>query len=129
MSESTEGVAVSESEAERVRKHLRVYVMVFVALAVLTIVTVAISYIQLPTALAISVAMVVATVKASLVAGYFMHLLSEEKVIISPIAGLPPGQTRGSAPSGPAPFYHKHLLQPEARSPGAGPPHRPEVRS
>jgi cytochrome c oxidase subunit 4 len=78
----SEEVAISESEATRVREHLRVYVMVFVALAVLTVVTVAISYIQLPTALAISVAMVVATLKASLVAGYFMHLLSEEKVIL-----------------------------------------------
>ncbi len=78
----SEEVAISESEAARVREHLRVYVMVFVALAVLTVVTVAISYLHLPTALAISVAMVVATVKASLVAGYFMHLLSEEKVIL-----------------------------------------------
>ena len=74
--------AISESEAARVKAHLRVYVMVFVALAVLTVVTVAISYLQLPTPLAITVAMVVATVKASLVAGYFMHLLSEEKVIL-----------------------------------------------
>ncbi len=78
----SEGVAISESEAARVRDHLRVYVMVFVALAVLTVVTVAISYLRLPSALAISVAMVVATVKASLVAGYFMHLLSEKKVIL-----------------------------------------------
>ena len=78
----SEEVAISESEAARVREHLRVYVMVFVALAVLTVVTVAISYLQVPTALAITVAMVVATVKASLVAGYFMHLLSEEKVIL-----------------------------------------------
>ncbi len=74
--------AISEAEATRVREHLRVYVMVFVALGVLTIETVAISYIQLPTALAITVALIVATVKASLVAGYFMHLLSEEKVIL-----------------------------------------------
>jgi cytochrome c oxidase subunit 4 len=78
----SEQVAVSESEAARVREHLKVYVMVFVALAVLTVVTVAISYIHLPTATAIAVAMVVATVKASLVAGYFMHLLSEERVIL-----------------------------------------------
>ncbi len=78
----SEEVAIGESEAARVREHLRVYVMVFVALAVLTVVTVAISYLHLPTALAISVAMVVATVKAGLVAGYFMHLLSEEKVIL-----------------------------------------------
>jgi cytochrome c oxidase subunit 4 len=78
----SETAAISESEAARVKEHLRVYVMVFVALAVLTVVTVALSYLQLPTALAITVAMVVATVKASLVAGYFMHLLSEEKVIL-----------------------------------------------
>ena len=78
----SEEVAISESEAARVREHLRVYVMVFVALAVLTVVTVAISYLRLPTATAISVAMVVATVKAGLVAGYFMHLISEEKVIL-----------------------------------------------
>ncbi len=82
MSESTLGVATRESEAARVKEHLRVYVMVFVALAVLTVVTVAISYLQLPTALAITVAMVVATVKAGLVAGYFMHLISEQKVIL-----------------------------------------------
>ena len=78
----SEQVAISETEAARVKEHLRVYMMVFVALGVLTVVTVAISYLQLPTALAITVAMVVATVKASLVAGYFMHLLTEEKVII-----------------------------------------------
>ncbi len=78
----SETAAISESEAARVKSHLRVYVMVFIALGVLTVVTVALSYLELPTAIAITVAMVVATVKASLVAGYFMHLLSEEKVII-----------------------------------------------
>ena len=71
-----------ESEAALVKQHVRVYVMVFAALAVLTIVTVAISYLDLPTAYAIGIAMVVATVKASLVALYFMHLISEEKVIL-----------------------------------------------
>ncbi len=78
----SEGVAISESEAARVKSHLRVYVMVFVALAVLTIVTVAISYLDLPTSYAIGIALVVATVKSSLVALYFMHLISEEKVIL-----------------------------------------------
>ena len=73
---------MNESEAEHVRQHVKVYVMVFAALAVLTIVTVAISYLHLLTRHAIAVAMVVATVKASLVAGYFMHLLTEEKVIL-----------------------------------------------
>ena len=71
-----------ESEAALVKQHVRVYVMVFAALAVLTVVTVAISYLELSTGYAIGVAMVVATVKASLVALYFMHLISEEKVIL-----------------------------------------------
>ncbi len=77
---------MSESEAALVQQHVRVYVMVFAALAVLTIVTVAISYLDLPTAYAIGIAMVVATVKASLVALYFMHLISEEKVILGLLA-------------------------------------------
>jgi len=75
-------MSASDVENEDFKQHIKVYVMVFVALGVLTIVTVAISYLRLPTALAISVAMVVATVKASLVASYFMHLISEEKVIL-----------------------------------------------
>ncbi len=72
---------MSESEAEHIRQHVKVYLMVFAALGVLTIVTVAISYLDLPTSYAISIAVVVASVKASLVAAYFMHLVSEEKVI------------------------------------------------
>ncbi len=71
-----------EAEAARVKEHVRVYLMVFAALGVLTIVTVAISYLHLPTPWAISLALTVATVKAGLVAGYFMHLISEEKVIL-----------------------------------------------
>ena len=99
---------MSESEAALVRQHVRVYVMVFVALAVLTVVTVAISYLHLPTVLAISVAMVVASVKAGLVAGYFMHLVSEEKVILwllllcaaffVALMALPVGTETGIAP-------------------------------
>ena len=73
---------MSQSEAEAIQEHVRVYVMVFVALAVLTVVTVGISYIGMRTALAICVAMVVATVKAGLVAAYFMHLVTEQRVIL-----------------------------------------------
>ncbi len=81
MAEMVESEMV-ESEAEHVRQHVKVYVMVFSALAVLTVVTVAISYLDLSTGVAIGIAMVGATVKASLVALYFMHLISEEKVIL-----------------------------------------------
>ena len=72
---------MSVSEAEHVRQHVRVYLVVFAALGVLTIVTVALSYLHLPTTYAVGAALVVASVKASLVAAYFMHLISEEKVI------------------------------------------------
>jgi len=67
--------------AEDIKKHVRVYLIVFAALAGLTAVTVGISYMRLPTHLAILLALIVATVKGSLVAAYFMHLISEKKVI------------------------------------------------
>ena len=99
---------MTESEAALVKEHVRVYVVVFVALAVLTVVTVAISYLPLPKALAISVALMVASVKAGLVAGYFMHLLSEKRVILwllllcaaflVALMALPVGTETGIAP-------------------------------
>ena len=39
------------------------------------------SYLHLPAKIAISVALLVATIKGSLVACYFMHLISEKKLI------------------------------------------------
>ncbi len=66
---------------EEVKKHVRVYVAVFGALAVLTVVTVVVGYLHLPIVPALIVALLIATVKAGLVAGYFMHLVSEERVI------------------------------------------------
>lgn len=68
---------------EQIRKEMRVYLTVFLGLAVLTAVTVGAFY-QLkafPVRLAILVALVIASVKGFLVAGFFMHLLSEKKVI------------------------------------------------
>jgi cytochrome c oxidase subunit 4 len=67
-------------------KHVRVYITVFVALMVLTIVTVAISYLHLAVPIAVTVALFVATVKGALVAGYFMHLVSEKKLIYAVLA-------------------------------------------
>lgn len=62
-------------------KHVRTYIFVFVSLMVLTVVTVGISYLHLPTIPAVGLALLVATVKGSLVACYFMHLISERKLI------------------------------------------------
>lgn len=72
---------MSTDSAEDIQKHVRTYYVVFAALAGLTVVTVGLFYVHLPIHLAILAAMVVATFKASLVAGYFMHLISEKKVI------------------------------------------------
>ncbi len=67
--------------ADDVKKSVRTYFMIFGALMVLTIITVGVSYVHLPIAMAVLVALVVATIKGSLVAMYFMHLLHERKVI------------------------------------------------
>ena len=64
-------------------KHVRIYISVFVALMVLTIVTVAVSRFHLPIPLAVTVALLVAIIKGSLVACYFMHLISEKKLILA----------------------------------------------
>ncbi len=72
---------MSVDGAEDIRKHVKVYIGVFVALAALTVVTVGISYMHLPALWAILFALLVATVKGSLVACYFMHLISEKSVI------------------------------------------------
>ena len=68
--------------AEDLKKHVRAYILVFVSLMVLTLVTVAVSTLHLPVHQAIAVALVIATVKGSLVACYFMHLISEKKLIL-----------------------------------------------
>ena len=62
-------------------RQVKIYILVFVSLMVLTMVTVAVSRLHLPVAGAVTVALVVAAIKGGLVAGYFMHLLSERKLI------------------------------------------------
>jgi cytochrome c oxidase subunit 4 len=72
---------------EAIQAETRRYLMVFAALATLTIVTVGVSYIDLNIGLTVTLAMIVATVKGTLVAAYFMHLLDERKMIYA-ILGL-----------------------------------------
>ncbi len=74
---------MTSDHAADIDRHVRVYIIVFVALMALTLVTVAVSYVHLPTKIAISVALLVATIKGSLVACYFMHLISEKKLILA----------------------------------------------
>jgi cytochrome c oxidase subunit 4 len=73
---------------EEIRNELKVYWMVFGGLAVLTGITVGLCYgFDLPVHTAIIVAMIVALIKGFLVAGFFMHLLSEKKLIYA-VLGL-----------------------------------------
>ena len=67
-------------------KHVRIYITVFVSLMALTIITVVISRFHLPVPVAVSVALLVATIKGSLVACYFMHLISEKRLIVAILA-------------------------------------------
>jgi cytochrome c oxidase subunit 4 len=69
---------------ENIAREIRVYYMIFGSLAVLTGVTVAACYwFELPLHYAVAVALTIASIKGFLVAGFFMHLLSEKKLIYS----------------------------------------------
>jgi cytochrome c oxidase subunit 4 len=68
--------------AEEIRKHVRIYLTVFAALSVLTVVTVGVSYLHIQSvAITVLIALFIATIKGGLVAGYFMHLVSEKQII------------------------------------------------
>jgi cytochrome c oxidase subunit 4 len=77
---------MTSDHAVDIDRHVRIYITVFVALMVLTIITVAVSYLDLSTPIAVTVALLVASVKATLVACYFMHLISEKKLIYAVLA-------------------------------------------
>jgi cytochrome c oxidase subunit 4 len=72
---------MATDHAADIDRHVRIYITVFVALMALTLITVAVSYLHLPLRMAVALALLVATVKGSLVACYFMHLISEKRLI------------------------------------------------
>lgn len=72
---------------EDIKRHVRIYIGVFIALLVGTVITVLASYVHLPAFwMTVAIALFIATVKASLVAGFFMHLISEKKAIYAILA-------------------------------------------
>src|SRR2546421_8017741 len=71
-----------EEYAHGIQKHVRGYLLVGALLLTFTAVTVALSYVDFGTRKAnIAVAMLVATLKAGLVAAIFMHLAAEKRLI------------------------------------------------
>src|SRR5712672_697511 len=70
------------SDPQHIAKHVKVYITVFIALLFGTLLTVGMYAFHFNSmAVTITVALFIATVKASLVAGFFMHLISEKKAI------------------------------------------------
>jgi cytochrome c oxidase subunit 4 len=72
---------MEHSDPAAIKKSVRTYMMVGAALYVGTIITVAVNQVHLAIPLAITVALIVATIKGSLVASVFMHLSNEKKWI------------------------------------------------
>ncbi len=64
-----------------IEHHVRAALVVFGCLLVLTGLTVAASYMHLPHNAAIALALAIAVVKGTLVVCWFMHLISERKLI------------------------------------------------
>ena len=69
------------SDPEAIKKSVRTYFMVGAALFVFTVITVAVNQVHLAVPLAITVALIIATIKGSMVAAIFMHLSNEKKWI------------------------------------------------
>jgi caa(3)-type oxidase subunit IV len=70
-----------------ISKQVKIFLAVGAALIVGTIVTVFAAGVKLGIIVGITVAIIIATVKGSLVAGYFMHLFAERKLIYA-VLGL-----------------------------------------
>ena len=70
-----------QSDTESVKKSVRTYFMVGAALFVFTAITVAVNQVHLAIPLAITVALIIATLKGSMVASVFMHLSHEKRWI------------------------------------------------
>jgi cytochrome c oxidase subunit 4 len=77
---AAKGHPAAHDHAE-VDRHVRAALYVFGSLLVLTGFTVGAYFLHLPIRLAIALALTIAIVKGSLVAAWFMHLVSEKKVI------------------------------------------------
>jgi cytochrome c oxidase subunit IV len=72
--------------AAEIDRQVRGYMVVFVTLLALTVITVGVSYLHLEVHHAVMVALAIACFKASLVILFFMHLISEERVIFIVLA-------------------------------------------
>ena len=74
-------------DAHDIQKTVKKYIAVFLALLVGTVITVGMYYVHIESVkMTIAVALFIASIKAFLVAGYFMHLIDEKKMIYGVLA-------------------------------------------
>ena len=74
-------------DIQHIQHEVRRYLIIFGCLFAGTVATVSAYYLHLPSvAVTIAVALFIASVKAFLVAGFFMHLISERKMIYGILA-------------------------------------------
>ena len=82
MSDHSHSAEPHKHSPQEVAKHVKVYIGIFVALLVGTVVTVLLNSVHFDSfKVTVVIALFVAVVKATLVACYFMHLISEKKMI------------------------------------------------
>jgi caa(3)-type oxidase subunit IV len=74
------------SDPAAIRKSVRTYLTIGAALFVGTVITVAVNRVHLAVPLAVTVALIIATTKGSMVASVFMHLSAEKKWIYGALA-------------------------------------------
>ena len=73
---------ITVEEHLEIQHHVKAYINVFVALIILTFITVAVSFLKVSFIEAFFLAVTIATIKGSLVLGFFMHLITEKQAII-----------------------------------------------
>lgn len=73
--------SLSSEQKSSISLSTKIYLTIFGLLAFLTVLTVGVSYLHLSRPKAITVALLIAGFKVSLIASFFMHLKSEGKLI------------------------------------------------
>ena len=74
----------NDSHAQDIAGHIKTYMRIFGSLLVGTVLTVLMYYVDFSSmAMTVAVALFIASIKAFLVAAYFMHLMSEKKLVYS----------------------------------------------
>ena len=73
----------TENVIKHVHQQVKNYLIVFGTLLILTVITVLLSRVQVQVALGVVLALIVAGIKGTLVAGIFMHMFSEKISVVN----------------------------------------------